>query len=87
MRLPLCAWCGAPMTAAAREKRAEGGMVMMDHPRSPHRPRYGWHLDCVAFDPLASWLRVESPRVIPVEEMTRQIAARGEGRVVMRKKP
>ena len=83
MKLPLCAWCGESMTERARRKRPDGSMMMLDHPREPHRPRYGWHGDCAKADDLC-FLAGDRRRDLPTGELVTKIRARGEGRVVTR---
>ena len=84
MRLPLCAWCGESMTERARRSRADGGMMMLDHPHTPTRPRYGWHGDCAKLDPLG-WPMFAEPSTTPLAELVAAIEARGPGRVVTRR--
>lgn len=78
---PLCAWCGGSLTARAM-KADDGATVVIDHRRDPHRPRYGWHVRCLAPDPL-SWSG-EAP-ALSVAQL-RVVEARGPGRVVRRQR-
>lgn len=87
MKLPLCAHCGEEMTERARRKRADSLMIMLDHPREPHRPRYGWHGNCAEADPLGQVALGRTERLPSVEAIVAVIEARGPGRVVRRKAP
>lgn len=96
MKTPLCAWCGEGLTDPERRARArrrtklrgtrdpdETLVIILDHPRDPHRPRYGWHGDCLKGDPIGQASIGKGP-IRPSAEAAADIDARGPGRVVRR---